>query len=95
MVAQMNRHGNPPTEYRLLADTPLDLRALLVGALTERRPVAVTETSDDGAVSSRIGQPVTVTAEQLTLATPDGGRARIPLWQIDRAAVIDETEAVA
>jgi hypothetical protein len=83
------------THYHILSDSGLDLRALLVGALTERRPVALTRDDERGAVSSHVGVPITVTHERLSLRTADGGLFRCPLHQVDRAAVIDESWVAA
>jgi hypothetical protein len=81
--------------YSIRRDSGLDLRALLVGALTERRPVALTRDDEAGPVSGHIGIPITVTHERLSLRTADGGLYRCPHHQVDRAAVIDEGEVAA
>lgn len=82
-------------EYHIVRDSGIDLRALLVGALTERQPVALTRDDERGAVSSHVGVPITVTHERLSLRTPDGGLFRCALHQVDRAAVIDESWVAA
>jgi hypothetical protein len=83
------------TVYRLLSDDPQDLGALMVAALTFRRPVAVVATDEaTGAVSRHEGVPVSVTEDRVKLRTWAGGTFGCRRWEIDRAAVIDE-EAVA
>jgi hypothetical protein len=93
----MSIAGNVRTvnTYDIHRNSGLDLRALLVGALTERLPVALTRDDEAGTVSGHIGVPITVTHERLSLRTPDGGLFRCPLWEIDRCTLIAETEQAA
>jgi hypothetical protein len=84
------------TVYRLLSDDPQDLGALMVAALTFRRPVAVVATDEaTGAVSRHEGVPVFVTADRVRLRTWDGGMFGCRRWEIDRAVVIDESMVAA
>jgi hypothetical protein len=84
------------TVYRLLSDDPQDLGALMVAALTFRRPVAVVATDEaTGAVSRHEGVPINVTEDRVRLRTWDGGTFGCRRWEIDRAAVIDEGEVAA
>lgn len=87
---------NSKSIYRLATDDPPKLLWLLSEARAWRLPVALVAIDDRlHTTLHKVGVPVTVTRERVTLRMEDGGECKVPLWQIDRLALIEECEVAA
>jgi hypothetical protein len=83
------------TTYSIRLNTGLDLRALLTTARERGLPVAMERETHSGMVTQHIGVVTGMGADRLHLRTADGGTVDVALWDVDRAALIDEGTVAA